>query len=224
MRSGILILGAVVSLAAAQGALVFENEAVRETAPAAAETQEVRFRFTNEGAEPVKILQVDSTCGCLSATADREVYQPGQQGVITGVFKLGTFEGEVSKALVLHSTDPAAPRRELRVTITIPKVFEVEPEVTSWALGEAPAPKSVTVRMLGEKPLHITSITTTRESFKAELREIEKGRHYEIVLTPASTAEPLLGALRIETDSEVPRYRSRLAFFNVLRPRSAAGR
>jgi hypothetical protein len=219
----LIIAGIVVmAQAPAEAGLVFDSDVVRSTARPDEEHHTVRIPFRVDGAQPIHITEIDSTCGCLSAAADQEDYKPGEKGMITAVFRLGSFEGEVTKSLFVLSNDPADARRRLSISITIPKLFEIAPEVTSWAVGEEPKPKTISFKVLQEKPVEITGITSTREAFKPEVKEVIKGREYQIILTPATTAEPVLGALRIQTTCELPRYRHRLCFFNVLRPRPTA--
>jgi hypothetical protein len=219
----VMMIGALglLTMASATGKLVFESESLKETAAPAEEQHEVKFRFTNAGGQPVRVTHIESTCGCLSAKPDRESYQSGEKGMITAVFKLGSFEGAVTKTLYVLSDDPDDRKRQLSVTIEIPRLFEISPEVTTWTLGDEPTPKTISFKVRQEKPVEVTAVTTTRQNFTTELKEIAKGRHYEIILTPISTAEPILGAVRIETNCEVPRYRLRLVFFNVLRPLAA---
>jgi hypothetical protein len=215
---GIFLIGQ----APVNGGLVFDSNVVKSTARPEEDHHIVHIPFRVDGAQPITITEIETTCGCLSAKADQENYRPGEKGMITAIFKLGSFEGEVTKSLYVRSNDPAGGRRELSVSITIPRLFEITPEVTSWTVGEEPKPKTISFKVLQEKPVEITGVTSTREAFKAEVKEVAKGREYEITLTPASTGEPVLGALRIETTCEVPRYRHRLCFFNVLRPKPAA--
>lgn len=204
--------------------LVFEADVVQETAGATQETHESKFRFKVEGDKPITITEVQTTCGCLSASADKKTYAPGESGTVSAVITLGSFEGEITKSVYVHSDDPAAGKRQLQMKITIPKLMEITPDVTTWQVGDEPVAKIVSIKVLHEKPIEITGVTSTREKFTTEVKEIIKGREYQIKITPETTAEPTLGALRISTTCDVPRYKNRLAFFNVVRPRSTAAR
>jgi Protein of unknown function (DUF1573) len=202
--------------------LVFEKDVVTEAAAPSSETHSSQFAFKNAGSKPVTISEIQTTCGCLGASSDKLVYQPGESGVVSATIKLGTFEGEVVKSIYVLSDDPESPKRMLQMKITIPKLMEITPEVTTWAVGETPTPKKMTIKVLRDEPIDVTAVTSTRENMTAELRELEKGRSYEVVLTPKSTSEPTLGAVKIETNCELARYKNRLAFFNVVRQRRPA--
>ena len=63
----------------------------------------------------------------------------------------------------------------------------------------------------------IKGITATRENVEFSWKEITPGREYEVTVKPKTTGEVMLGALRIETDSNIPKYQRQLAFFSVYR-------
>jgi hypothetical protein len=80
----------------------------------------------------------------------------------------------------------------------------------------------VTIKVLRDEPIELTAVSSTRDNFLIEMKELEKGRSYEVVMTPKSTAEPTLGAVKLETNCELPRNKNRLIFVNVVRSRRPA--
>lgn len=218
----LFLLSVVVALPGRAG-LVFEREVVTETAAPSEETHDSKFAFKNAGPEPVTVTEVQTSCGCLGASADKMIYQPGESGTISATIKLGSFEGEILKSIWVLSDDPQAPKRQLQMKITIPRLMEISPEVMTWSVGEEAKPKTLTIKVLRDEPIEVTAVSSTRDNFTAELREVEKGRTYEVILTPKTTADPTLGAVKIETTCELSRYKNRLAFFNIIRPRRPAG-
>jgi hypothetical protein len=214
----LLIASVVLGAIPAQAGLRFDQLELKETAAPGADVHTAIFHFTAEGTKPTEIKKIETNCGCLGGHSEKLAYQPGEKGTIQAKFELGTFEGTVSKSLVLHTDDAASPTQPLIVTMTIPKVFSIEPEMAKWDIGEAPTPKVLTFRNLIDIPVQVKNLTTTRDNMKAEFKEITPGREYQITLTPETTAEPMLGALRIETDCPYPRFQKRLVFFNVTRP------
>lgn len=224
MKQSLLIglMMASASMVSGQAGLVFERELAAETAGPAADTHESKFAFKNTGTKPVTISEIQTTCGCLGATADKTVYQPGETGVVSATIKLGTFEGDLLKSIYVMSDDEEAPKRQLQMKITIPRLMEVTPEVTTWSVGDPPDSKKLTINVLRDEPIEVTAVSSTRDNFTVELREVTKGRTYEVIITPKTTATPTLGAVKIETNCELARYKSRLAFFNIVRPRRPA--
>jgi hypothetical protein len=203
-------------------ALVFEREVAAEAAAPSAETHESKFAFKNAGPTAVTISEIQTTCGCLGASSDKKTYQPGESGVVSATIKLGSFEGEVIKSIYVLSDDPETPKRMLQMKVTIPRLMEITPEVTTWTVGEEAKPKTLSIKVLRDEPIEVTAVSSTRENFVVELKVLEKGRAYEVVMTPKTTAEPTLGAVKIETSCELSRYKNRLAFFNVVRQRRPA--
>lgn len=219
----LLLLLSVAVAPLGRGGLVFESEVVTETAAPSEETHNSKFAFKNAGPEPVAITEVQTSCGCLGASADKMIYQPGESGTISATIKLGSFEGEILKSIWVLSDDAQAPKRQLQMKITIPRLMELSPEVTSWSVGEEAKPKTLTIKVLRDEPIEVTAVSSTRDNVSVELREIEKGRTYEVILTPKSTEAPTLGAVKIETTCELSRYKNRLAFFNIVRSRRPPG-
>src|SRR5688500_18223548 len=109
--------------------LVFDADVVQETAKATEDVHKVLLPFNADGATPSTSRAVQLTCGCLSAATDKTTYAPGETGTVTAFMKLGSFEGEVTKSIYVHSDDPAGPRRQLQIKITIPKLMEISPDV-----------------------------------------------------------------------------------------------
>lgn len=222
MKAFFLLLGVLGSVGLARAELVFEQTEQKITASATDETRDFEFTFTNKGSKAVTINQVQTSCGCLFAASDKPTYAPGEKGVVSATIKLGTFEGDISKSLFVLSNDKGNERRQLVMKVTIPKVLEITPEITTWALGEEPAAKKVTIKILGSQPFDVLSVVSQRENFTAELKEIEKGRHYEVAITPRLTNAPTLAALKVQTSSESKRHQSKLIFANIVRPRPGA--
>lgn len=181
------------------------------------ETVSALFTFTNKGGKAVKILELRSACSCLSATLDSPTYAAGAKGVGTAEFKVGSFVGRHEKTISVLTDDPEQPEWVVSFVLDVPEVVRIEPRSIQWWLGEEPAEKTATVKMTGPEPMKITNITATRTNVKFKWEEVVPGREYKILVTPDSTAEVTLGALKIETDSKIPKYQRQLAFFNIFR-------
>lgn len=187
------------------------------------ETASVTFTFKNDGNKPVRILHLESACSCLSATLDKPVYQPGEKGTGTAQFKVGSFTGEQEKTVHVTTDDPQQQEWVIPFILNIPVAIEVDPKMVQWWLNEKPEPKTVTVKMLGDDPIKLVNITSTRENVEFAFKEVKPGREYAITLTPKSTADITIGALKLETDSKIPKYQRQLAFFGIVRqPESRA--
>ncbi len=181
------------------------------------ETIQVAFEFTNKGAKPVRVLGLDSSCSCLSADLDKAVYQPGEKGVGRAEFKVSSFVGVHEKTLNVQTDDPDQPEWIVPFRLTVPEILRIEPKTLQWWVGDEAREQTTRVTVTGDDPIRITDITSTRENVEFSWHEIQPGREYEVRVRPKSTTEVMLGALRIETDSRIPKYRRQLAFFSVYR-------
>lgn len=175
------------------------------------------FVFFNKGTKPVRVLTIDSACSCLSASLDKAVYAPGEKGVGKAEFKVSSFTGRHEKTVHVQTDDPEQPEWVIQFALEVPEVVKIEPKTLQWWLGEAAEAKTTRVTMTGTAPMKIKNITSTRERVDFTWKEITPGREYEVTVKPQSTAEVMLGALKIETDSAIPKYQRQLAFFSIFR-------
>lgn len=176
-----------------------------------------KFAFKVTGGKPVKILDIRTFCSCVKAqTLDGKMtFQPGESGVIDTAFEVGGFEGELKKEVLVTTDDATQPETRLVLEVTIPGMFQVTPAQLVWQVGEEPSPKKVTFKVLGDEPVKVTAAVSSRDSMTTAVREVAAGKEYEITVTPAATTTKVLGLVRVETDSQYPRYQKRLVFFNI---------
>jgi hypothetical protein len=181
------------------------------------ETITVEFTFKNHGDKPVKILSLESGCHCLLATLDKPVYAPGEAGKGKAEFKVGSFVGDHEKVVIVTTDDPAQKDWQIPFLLTVPEVVSIEPKNVQWWVGEKASPKTMTVKITGPEPMKITNISSTRESMEHSWKAVKEGREYVVTLQPKSTEEVVIGALKIETDSRIPKYQRQMGFFSIVR-------
>ena len=211
----ILFLCALPGRSAAE--LVLDGKIVEIKPKPEDETVSTIFTFTNKGTKTVKITSVESKCSCISATVDAASYAAGAKGVGTAEFKVGSFVGRHEKFVVVNTDDPAQPEWVITFVLDVPEVIQIEPRTLQWWLDESPDQKETTVKMIGKDPMKITNVTATRDTVEFSWKEIVPGREYRVSVKPKSTKDVSLGALKIETDSKIPKYQRQLAFFSVYR-------
>jgi hypothetical protein len=219
-----LVLASLSFVLPVRAGLEFEKTEIAHTAKHSDTEVAKDFKFKVTGGKTIQITDIETYCNCLKAKTkdDKKEFKDGEEGVIETAFLLGVFEGEVAKQVVVRTDDPAQPEITLTVKMTIPQIYKVEPESLRWEVGEEPKSKTMKLTVLDEKEIAVTGLVSSRESMAAEFKVLKKGREYEITLTPKTTAEPMLGVLRVETDAPYDRYKKRLVFFNVMRPKAAA--
>ena len=202
--------------------ITFEDKEIEITARADQEKVKFVFPFKNSGNEAVEIINVNLTCSCLSAKTAKEKYSPGESGKLEAIFSIGSFTGVQRKSMTLTSQQDGKEktRDSLLAILTIPEVITIEPELIKWKVNEEPAEKVFTIKVPHTDPISIKGVTCSREGFNFSWKEIKKGREYEIRIKPLSTSSPMLGMMKIDTDSKIKKHQKKLAFFSIARSRS----
>ena len=180
------------------------------------------FVFENKTDKPVTIARYDSTCSCMSVQVKggKLIYQPGEKGVLRANFDMGNFSGTVDKAVQLWlKGDPASdPSVKLTVRVHIPVIVNVEPKTLRWEVGAEPEPIVVSIVTDYEKPIKVLSAECGSDAFDIEVKTVEDGKKYEMVVTPKTTETPSLGVIQITTDCPIPRHATQRAFALVRQP------
>ncbi|MCB1230412.1 MAG: DUF420 domain-containing protein [Verrucomicrobiae bacterium] len=195
--------------------LVFEPEVFSHEAEAGDKEMTATFVARNPNATPVHITKLDSSCSCVSVDADTREIPPGGTATITAVFDIEKLSGEAEKSVYVSTDVPGSRENRLVVKVTIPAVVSIEPLTVKWSIGEAPESREIRFKVLREKPIHVTGISSSRDSVSAKLDTIADGREYRITLKPESTADTMLGFVRIVTDCELEQYQRELAYFAI---------
>jgi hypothetical protein len=204
------------------GTLKFEESTKEVTVANDQKSTTVDFPFKNESGDDVVIEKNASDCPCAAVGVKdaKLVYKPGESGTIRIVFDLGKVPETAEKlvSVYLKGDREDRPSIKLATRIVVPVFVEIEPKSVTWEIGERAAPKTVTVTMKDSEPVKILSMTSSDPRFKAELKAIEEGKKYEVVITPTKTETVGMGMLRIETDSKADRRPSHPVYMIVRKP------
>jgi hypothetical protein len=215
MKFAIGIWLALVACVQAAG-LEFSEPVKEMDAPADAATVTAEFKFTNKTAKPVTIAKADPTCSCLKVeiSGGKLSYAPGESGVVKTTFEMGNFSGTVDKMLAIYlDADPAdKPSVQLTLRVKIPVLIGVEPKTVKWEVGGEQKPEIIHIHMAEGQSIHVTGIKSSSPAFKTEVRTIEAGTNYDLVVTPVDVTAPALAVLRIETDCVVEKHKVQQAF------------
>jgi hypothetical protein len=204
------------------GTLKFEEPKKEITVANDQKSATVDFPFKNEGNDDVIIEKNASDCPCAAVGVkdSKLAYKPGETGTIRIVFDLGKVPETADKfvSIFLKGDSEENPSIKLTTRIVVPVVVELEPRSVTWEVGAKPEPKTVKVTMNDSDPVNILSLTSSDPNFKQVLKTIEQGKKYEVVITPASTTEPGMGVLQVETDSKTDNRRSHPIYMLVRQP------
>ncbi len=194
-------------------------------APADAKIVTAEFEFTNLTDKPVQIQKFDAGCSCMSVKIkdSKMKYAPGESGLLRADFEMGNFSGTVDKmvALWLDGDAPSEPSTKLTVRVHIPVLVSLEPKTLVWALNGDATPQTIRITMNQEQPIRVTAVNSSSPAFQHELKTIEEGKSYELIVTPMEIGSPGMGILRIETDCQIDKHKLQQAFA-VVRKQTAA--
>lgn len=204
------------------GELTFETKLEEVEVPLDGRRVTADFKFENKSDKEVAIAKYDATCSCMTVQVKggKLSYAPGESGVIRGVFDMGNFSGTVDKSVQIWlDGDPeASPSVTLTARIHIPVLVEVEPKTLRWDVGGEMNSQSVTVLMKHDEPIDVTSVSCANPNFKVELKVVEKGKKYELEVTPSDNQTQSIGLISIETDCAIKKHAIQRAYAIVRMP------
>lgn len=195
-------------------------------APADAKKVTADFEFTNRSGKTVKVVKYDAACSCMAVgiKGGKLAYAPGESGLIRADFEMGNFSGTVDKTVAIWLDDdpPEKPSVTLTLRVHIPVLVALEPKTLKWDVGGDASPQVIHITMNHNAPIRVKSVTCSSPAFRHELKTINEGKLYELVVTPGEISSPGLAILRIETDCAIERHRLQQAFAVVRKPLNAA--
>jgi len=205
-----------------QGAALDFPTTLREIhAPPDVESVTADFEFTNRSGKPVDIAKYDPTCSCISVQIENGKlhYAPGESGLVRAQFKMGNLSGVVDKmvALWLDKDPEEKPSVALTVRVHIPILVSLEPKTLKWEVNGKGEPQTIHITMHHDKPIRVVSVTASSDSFKHELKTIEEGKSYDLIVTPVDIKTMCLGIFRIETDCQIKRHQIQQVFATIRR-------
>lgn len=148
------------------------------------EMQRLEYAFRNEGGSNLVIRGMKASCGCTVAELDKEVYEPGEEGVITVEFDPLNRLGSQYKYVEIFTNDPNTPAARIRfeadvtqlITIsppflTMPSVVRGEPEEADvWVFGRTEDFEAELEPAGSRTWLTVEKVGTEEQSFRGERR------------------------------------------------------
>lgn len=205
--------------------LKFENDLLESSIEL--ETTEVtrEFTFTNTSSKPIKIRSADAGCTCVAVEFlnSKSTYAAGESGVMRVTFQVQNFQGTVDKkVLIWLDGDPdEKPSSHATLRIHIPTAISLEPRTLNWNIGSATETKTMRVTFHPDKTASVTKATSSNQNFTTEIVAVEKGKIYDIRVTPKATTTPTLCILGIETDFDIEKFRKQQGFARIVNPTPA---
>jgi len=196
--------------------LKFDTPVIKAEADHKTKTITREYRFKNISTKTVTITQADAGCSCLAAEVanGKLEYAAGEEGVLRATFEIGNLQGLVEKTIHIWLKGDAeeSPSTSVQLQVYIPIIINLAPKTVNWVSGEDVAPKLIEVKIEHDKPVHVTKTESSSEMFSTKILTVEKGKHYQIEVTPKGADQVGLSIIRIETDLDVESQRIQQGF------------
>lgn len=149
-----------------------------------------KLTVKNEGTAPLILDRIDFDLPGLTARFKPEI-QPGAEGTIQIEVNTTHLIGELEMNAELYMNDPVQPKVTLTLNVIVDPVIEIQPLPAAFISTYADEKKEQTLSIVNheEQPLKITDVELQGTHFKANLKEVQLGKIYELTVTvPAGTA------------------------------------
>jgi hypothetical protein len=132
----------------------------------------------NAGTDTLKILHVQTSCGCTTVKPSKPMLLPGESDTLVVQFNSVGYRGDVKKYVDIETNDPASPAVSVKFYGTIRSILEPTTFSTYIWLGGIPIgkefTKSFTLRNTSDHPVTVKAEDMHSEelSFKTKQRTI----------------------------------------------------
>jgi hypothetical protein len=164
----LLLIFVALSVGLHAAAIKFEKDIYEANVDFDAEEVIREFKFTNTSSKAVKIDHVEPGCTCVTVDFlnSKSTYGAGESGVMRVTFKLDNAVGTVDKPILVYlAGDPEEkPSTQVTFRIHIPIVVSLDTKTLTWDVGSKPEPKTIRVSVNYDKPVHVTSVSSTSDN------------------------------------------------------------
>lgn len=182
---------------AAESALRWEATTIEVSPPEGEKTARAEFRFKNEAAHPVVIESAKAGCRCTATTLEKQTCQPGENGRLTAVLTIGKRTGDQVRKI--HVAVRGEEETILTMITHIPEATIIDPPLVVWRSGDAPAPKSIKLKL--PAGTHEVRVSSSDFKFRTLLETVSEGAEYKVSVRPEATDQQALTVLMIEAIS-----------------------
>jgi hypothetical protein len=168
------------------------------------------FKLSNTGTAELHISDVKPACGCTTAAEWPHSLAPGASGDLPIRLDTTHYMGALTKTVTIHSDDPAHPETVLELRGNVWTPVTVNNPVVIFPAATSPnetGVRSTTIRSEVEEPMTLSDAVSDNPHFKPSLKEIAKGKEYElsVALVPPLDDGTTAGRITIKTSiAKVP--------------------
>ncbi|MGC4073579.1 MAG: DUF1573 domain-containing protein [Nibricoccus sp.] len=209
LRTALLIVTvAFFEPTSAHAELRFAQTSVQLKATAEDQILSTQFSFQNDGTEAVFVASLTTSCTCTSAQIDKMHFAPGETGVVSVTYKIGSNEGPQSQIITLLTNEKDGSAYTLTFKADIPKrtraelphVVPVTPTFLFWSKKPFQT-KTVNVDLRGLEEANV-SATCTHAGFKVSINDSADKQGAVLEITPADSMSDVHDELIITIKSK----------------------
>jgi hypothetical protein len=164
------------------------------------------FVIRNAGVSNLVISDVRGTCSCTTAGKWTKEIEPGKTGVIPIKINTSYLRGTIQKMAVVTSNDKSQPSLTLQLKGTIWQPIEINPQVAYVHVVPGSAsnpPAAIHISNKTGQPLTLSAPESASKLFVAQLRTIEPGNEFELLVSAVPPVAPgnTAGSISIKTSA-----------------------
>lgn len=166
------------------------------------ESLELSYGFKNSGTSDVKVTEIKFSCGCTSGATDREVYKPGEDGVLKVTFQAQGVAGFQERSITVATDETPQKPYQLILKVNVVQGVTLAPRLLIWAVNEPPSSKFASLTLAPEVLGGRREVKSSSPDFTARLVESGEVGQAKVEITPASTAAPLRAVVTLSVKRE----------------------
>ncbi|HEY6166969.1 MAG TPA: DUF1573 domain-containing protein [Verrucomicrobiae bacterium] len=157
----------------------------------ASDTLKHEFIFTNTGTALLEITGVQPGCGCTTAgTWDHQI-EPGKAGKIPIQFNPSSYNGPISKSIIVTCNDPAQATHFLQIKAAVWRPIDVQPTYVNFLQVEGEETNETkVVRIINnfDDPITLEPPAAANPAYKTELKTVRPGKEFELLISYVGAA------------------------------------
>jgi hypothetical protein len=161
------------------------------------------FALRNTGTAPLTIHRIECSAPGMRSRFKSPLL-PGETAPVTVEWEIDRPAGDLDAQAVIHVSDPTRPRITYAMTAVVRRSVELlpSPDVFLSLYQDQDGNRSVRIVNNDDRPLSIRQIRTGSDRVRAEIRPVEPGRVYELMVGVPAGLEPgrYVEAIEVETD------------------------
>ncbi|MDF7807496.1 DUF1573 domain-containing protein [Pontiellaceae bacterium B12219] len=164
------------------------------------ESVDLQFTYANEGDEPVEIVRIESSCGCMVPRSGKRTVMPGATGTVEVSFSLRGRTGTQKKYVQVYTADSTKRPYRLDVEVNIPESYVPSVKRVIWDRAAQYEPQTVILTNHYAEAIELVEAVPSLGTLQAELTAVQPGREYALKISPAPGMENFRGYIRLRPE------------------------